>query len=371
MKKSPDVWLFTAAVILWAVGIFMVFDASYARAGQGHYTGGDSYYYVKRQVLFSVVGFVMMFAAMRVRYWKLRPFGFTLMLLSIIGLGLVFVPGLGKIANGASRWIHFAGITIQPSEFAKIGLVLYLASLLSGKRQEIRDWKKGLPAVLIPLGLMGGLVMKQPDMGTTIVLTATTLVMVFMAGGRLRHLAVMVLVGAVLGTALIATSAYRRERILSFMDPFEDYHGGGYQVCQSLIGLGSGGLLGVGLCEGKEKLFYLPAEHTDFIMAVLGEETGFVGAAFVAFLFLFLGARGLSVAYNTKDDFGRLLAGGISVLIAGQALMNMYVVTSSVPATGVPLPLISYGGSSLALNLLCVGVLIGVSSHTAPVKGEP
>lgn len=362
-KKIPDMWLFGLAIAFLAIGIFMVYDASYARAGQVSYTGGDSSFFVKRQALFAMIGVIFMFIAMRIKYWKLKNMGFILLLFSIIGLALVFVPGIGVLVNGARRWIHLGPITIQPSEFTKLGLVIYLAALLAEKQHEIRDIKKGLLPALWPLLLIGALIMKQPDMGTTIVLTMAALVMIYMAGARSKHLIVVILVGLVLGSALIFSSPYRTARITNFINPFDDYHGGGYQVCQSLIALGSGGLFGVGLCEGREKLFYLPAEHTDFILATLGEEMGFIGTAALALLFLMFAVRGFRIASNTKDGFGKLLAAGLSALITGQALLNMLVVTSSVPATGVPLPFISYGGSSLALNLLSVGILLNISMY--------
>ena len=258
---------------------------------------------------------------------------------------------------------------MQPSEFAKLGLVIYLAALLASREQRIREWWHGPVPALIPLLLIAVLVMLEPDMGTTVVLAATTLVMIYMAGARKRHLAVVMAVGLAIGTALIATSGYRRERVLSFVDPFEDYYGSGYQVSQSLIALGSGGIYGVGLCEGREKLFYLPAEHTDFIFSVLGEETGLVGTSALTLLFLLFAARGFSVACRTKEGFGRLLAAGLTALICGQALLNICVVTSSVPATGVPLPFVSYGGSSLVLSLLCVGILLSVSKDPSYSKG--
>lgn len=364
-KRAPDFWLFTLAIVLLVIGVLMVFDASYARAGER----GDSHYFMKRQVLFALVGLAVMFVAMRIRYWKLRPFALTLLLVSIIGLGLVLV--LGESVNGARRWIRCPGLNlqIQPSEFAKLGLVVYMAASLSAKAREIRDFKRGFLRALIPLVLIGILVMAEPDMGTTVVLMATALIMICMAGARKRHLALVLAIGLLLGTALIFAAPYRKDRLMSFRNPFEDYYGSGYQVSQSLIALGSGGVLGRGFCESREKLFYLPAEHTDFIFAVLGEETGLVGTLAVASLFLLFGARGFSIAYRTKDGFGRLLAGGIAAMISGQALLNMCVVTSSVPATGVPLPFISYGGSSLVLNLVCVGILLNVSKHPAPVKG--
>lgn len=369
-RKAPDFWLFCATVILLAVGVFMVFDASYAVAGQVKYTGRDSFYYMKRQVVFILIGLAGMFLAMRIRYWKLRSFATIGLLLSIIGLGLVFVPGIGVTANGAARWIRCGGLlTIQPSEIAKLGLVLYLAAQLSSKRERVRDWWSGMVPALVPLVVMGALIMKEPDMGTTVVLAGTTLVMLYMAGAKSRHLTAVVLAGVILGSVLIFMAGYRRERVLSFIDPFGDYYGSGYQVCQSLIALGSGGLRGVGLCEGSQKLFYLPAEHTDFILSVLGEETGLIGTSLIAMLFLLFAARGLSVARGTRDDFGRLLAGGLSVLIGGQALLNMCVVTSSVPATGVPLPFISYGGSALVVGLVCVGILLSVSRRDGYVRG--
>ena len=367
-KRSPDMWLFCLTIALLVIGVFMVFDASYGRAGQVKYTGGDSFYFLKRQAAYALAGIIMMFVAMYVRYWKLRRWGLILLLISIIGLALVFVPGFGVLVNGARRWIRIGPITIQPSEFAKLGLIVYLAALLSAKKRDMRDFWHGLVPALLPLLPIGALIMAQPDMGTTIVLTCVALAMVYIAGARKRHLAVVVALGFVLGCALIFSAPYRRERILSFVNPFEDYYGSGYQVCQSLIALGSGGIFGVGVCEGREKLFYLPAEHTDFILAVLGEEMGLIGTLTMVMLFLWFGARGLTVAYRTRHDFGRLLAGGISALICGQALLNMCVVTSSVPATGVPLPFISYGGSSLAMNLLCVGILLGVSKHPAPIE---
>jgi cell division protein FtsW len=200
------------------------------------------------------------------------------------------------------------------------------------------------------------------------VFTATALVMAYMAGARGRHLAVAGLVCVALAIVAIKVEPYRFARIRAWPDPFKYYSTFGYQICQSLIGLGSGGPFGVGVCEGKLKLFYLPAEHTDFILSVLGEEAGLIGTLAVTGLFLFFAARGFRIAYNTKECFGRLLAGGVSAMICGQALLNMYVVTCTVPATGVPLPFISYGGSSLTLNLLSVGVLLAISKHSGPVE---
>lgn len=364
-RKSVDLGLFTVTIALLVIGLFMVFDASYARAGQMKLTGNDSLYFMKRQAVFALVGLIAMFLGMRISSQRLRKISVGLLVASIVGLALVFVPGLGVTVNGATRWIKCPGFgRFQPSELAKLGLVLYLATYLTVKGRDIRDLKRGFFPALIPLLPIGALVMKEPDMGTTIVLMLTGLAMVGVAGARKRHIAAVLAFGFLAGSILIMTSNYRKERVMSFRDPFKDYYGSGYQVSQSLIALGSGGLFGVGLCESREKLFYLPAEHTDFIFAVLGEEAGLIGTLFIAGLFLFFGARGFSVACGANESFSRLVAAGLSVMIMGQALLNMCVVTSSVPATGVPLPFISYGGSSLVLNLFSVGILLGISKHT-------
>lgn len=365
-KRSPDIWLFAITVALLVIGIFMVFDASYARAGQAKFTDGDSYYFVKRQAAFAIAGLIAMFVAQRIPFWRLKPFATVFLLLSVIGLGAVLV--VGREVNGAVRWIGNGVINVQPSEFAKLALVLYLANLLTRPKLDIGDLQTGMIPALLPIGVIAILVMLEPDMGTTIVTCATGVILIYVAGARTRHM-MGIMAGAVLGGAvLIVTEPYRMARLLSFLNPFADYDNTGYQVCRSLIALGSGGPVGVGLCEGREKIFYLPAEHTDFILAVLGEEMGLIGTMGLALLFLLFAIRGFQIAKKTKDNFGKFLAVGVTSLIAGQALLNMLVVTSTVPATGVPLPFISYGGSSLALNLMSVGILLGISQH--PNGGE-
>jgi cell division protein FtsW len=362
-KRSPDIWLFAITVALLVIGIFMVFDASYARAGQAKFTGGDSYFFVKRQAVFAMIGLIAMFIAQRIPYWRLKPYTGIFLLLGIIGLGAVFVPGVGRSVNGATRWIGNGMFNIQPSEFAKLGLVLYLAHRLSRTKIDIRSFRSGILPALVPMAVIGALVMAEPDMGTTVITCATGVILMYIAGARKSHMTLVISGALVLGALLILIEPYRVARLITFLNPFADYSGHGYQVCRSLIALGSGGPLGVGLCESREKVFYLPAEHTDFILAVLGEEAGLIGTVGLATLFLLFAIRGFKIARKTKDNFGKFLATGITCLIAGQALLNMLVVTSSVPATGVPLPFISYGGSSLALNLMIVGILLGISQY--------
>ncbi|MDI6826955.1 MAG: putative lipid II flippase FtsW [Armatimonadota bacterium] len=370
-KRQPaDTLLFLLIVIFIVGGTLLVFDASYPTAGQAKYTGGDSSYFFKRQAIFSLVGFLVLLVIMRIPYWKLRKISFAFLIVSIIGLAAVFIPGIGYEVNGSSRWILIKclHIQIQPSEITKIALILFLATYLSNKRADIRKLKEGLLIPLLFTGLIGALIMAEPDMGTAIVICATSLAMLFISGAKLRHLAVIFIIGVILGSILIVIEPYRMARVMSFRNPFADYYGNGYQVCRSLIALGSGGIRGVGLCEGREKCFYLPAPHTDFILATLGEELGLIAALGLAGLFLIFGLRGLVIARRTKENFGKFLAAGISLLISGQALLNMLVVTSSVPPTGVPLPFVSYGGSSLVLNLLGAGILLGISQYPEPMK---
>lgn len=369
-NRAPDIWLFVITVALLSIGVVMVMDASYARAGQAQFTGGDSYYYVKRQALFAAVGLLAMFVMQRVRFWRLKPFASGLLIISFVGLVAVLIPSIGHMANGARRWIVVGPVSFQPAEFAKLALALYLATLLTSRKYDIRDLWSGIAPALLPLCVIAALIMLEPDMGTAIVTCATALVLIYVAGARPRHLAAILTAGFVAGVALIIKEPYRWERVEAWFNPFAYYHGSGYQVCRSLIAIGSGGPIGLGFCDGREKVFYLPAEHTDFIFAVLGEEAGLLGTLIVAGLFMLFAVRGFRIARRTKDKFGKFLAVGITGLIAGQALLNMYVVTSLAPATGVPLPFISYGGSSLVLNLMCVGILLGISQFPNGVDDE-
>ncbi|MHB1000953.1 MAG: putative lipid II flippase FtsW [Armatimonadota bacterium] len=359
-KKKIDLVLFILTVGLVVTGVALVFDASYARAS---HEIGNSKHYGNKQMIYAVIGIVAMLLTMAsLKYWKLKNFAMVFLVLSIVSLVLVFVPGLGVSVNGAKRWIDIAGQRIQPSEFAKLGLIIYLAAFLSSKKREVRDVKQGLLPLLLPVAAVGILVVKE-DMGTAIVVIATTLAMIYMSGAKGKHVWTIILGCTILGIGFILAEPFRVTRLLTFLDPFKDAQNTGYQVCQSLISLGSGGLFGMGFCEGRQKLLFMPEEHTDFIFSVLGQEKGLLGTAALSLAFLGFGIRGIMIAMKTKEPFGKLLAGGITVMICGQALLNMAVVTSSIPTTGVPLPFISYGGSSLLMNLICVGILLGISKY--------
>jgi len=363
-KSQPDLLLFILTIVLVGIGAVMVYDASYAVAGEVYH---NTRFFVTKQAMFAVVGVVLMAIAMNLPFWWLKRAAGLILVLSVFGLVAVFVPHIGHASRGATRWIAFGPIQVQPSEFAKLGLVIYLAAALSYGKRNLKDINSIFLPIVAPVLIVAFLVVKE-DMGTAIVLVITALAMMFMAGARKDHLLMGILLGAFAGAIAVIHEPYRLQRIMAFKDPFKDYHGIGYQVCQSLIALGSGGIFGAGFGESRQKLGYLPASYTDFVYAIMGQEGGLIVAALIAGLFFLFAWRGFVIASRTKDPFGRLLAAGISILISGQALLNMLVVTSSVPATGVPLPFISYGGSSLALNLLCVGVLLGVSRYPKVVE---
>jgi len=276
-------------------------------------------------------------------------------------LVLVLVPGVGVNVNGSTRWLGVGAARFQPSELAKLALLLYCADLLTRRAANVGDWR----AVLRPVGFMfcffGGLVMLQPDMGTTITMAILTGTILFVGGIRMRHMAIVLGSGFAAGTFLAIVEPYRRDRLMSFIDPFSHYKEGGYQVAQSLIALGSGGWTGVGLGAGRAKWMFLPNAHTDFIFAIIGEELGLVGCALVLILFGALAVLGVRTTMRAPDRFGSLLAAGITGWIVGQAIINVGAVTGALPVTGVPLPFVSFGGSALLFTMCATGVLLNVA----------
>lgn len=359
-KLAPDYWLFGATMALLAIGVVLVFDASFARAGEMRLTGNDSWYFVKRQLVFAGVGLIAMLAAMRINLVWYRRLAVPLLVLSLGLLIAVLIPGVGVKVNGAMRWFQIGPVRVQPSELAKLAVILYLANALARQKNRVRYFGKGIMRHLVWVGLVGVLILVEPDMGTTVVLIGVTFVMLFVAGAMKRHLFGLASLGAVVGAALVLVEPYRWSRVKAFLDPTNDYYGIGYQITQSLIALGTGGWRGVGLVEGRGK-YYLPAAHTDFILATLAEEAGLIGAALLLLIFAVFTYRGFEIAKHCKSPYGALLATGMTSLITLQAAINVGVVTSLIPATGVPLPFISYGGSSLVFTLMAAGVLLSVS----------
>jgi cell division protein FtsW len=359
--QAPDFFLFLAAVALTVIGIVMVFSSSSYAAMLSHH---DPFYYLKRQGMWAVLALAAMFFAARVDYFRLERWANSFFLLSLFLLVLVLVGGLAT--KGAVRWLSLGPLTFQPSELVKLALVLYLARGLARKQDRLESFKEGILPPLVVLGVAAGLVLAQPDLGTAIILAGTTYLMLFAAGARPSHLSLLAVAGIAATLAAIVGEEYRLERLLAFRNPEADPQGAGFQTLQSLLALGSGRLFGVGLGFSRQKFLYVPEQHTDFIFAILGEELGFVGCLAVLILLFVVIWRGTRVALLAPNAFGRLLASGITSMLAFQALINLGVVTGTLPVTGITLPFVSYGGSSLLVTLAAVGVLLNLSRHTAP-----
>jgi len=351
-STKPD-WFLVALVFgLAFFGIIMVGNASVVEAYRDF---GDKFYYLRLQAQWLGLGLVAFFLASIFNYRRLKMIAFPLVFFTFASLVLVLLPGIGFEALGARRWLGIGRFSFQPAELAKLTFVLYLASFLSNK-------KRTLPFLLL-LGLLVVLVMLEPDLGTTVIIVATSLVVYFASGAPLLLLAGLGLLGLLSGASLILFSPYRRERLLTFLNPTRDPLGASYHIRQILIAIGSGGLLGLGLGQSRQKYEYLPAVTTDSIFAVIAEEIGFVGASVVILAFLLLIWRGFKIAKEAPDEFGKLLAVGITTWIGFQALINLGAMVALVPLTGVPLPFISYGGSSLVLALTGVGILLNISKQ--------
>jgi cell division protein FtsW len=355
-----DTVLFTAVAALVGIGLVMVFSASSATAYAEH---GDIAYYLKRQLVWLAIGLAGAYAVYRLDYQKLKRFAPYLLVGAIGGLILVFVPHVGLGVNGGRRWIGTAGISLEPSEFAKLALVIYLSAVLSARGERITSLTRGLVPLCVPVALMAVLVLKEPDMGTASLLLFTAFALFFAAGARVVHLAAVALTTVPFAALTVLASPYRRARIFAFVDPWKDPLNTGFHIVQSLLALGSGGLFGVGLGASRAKFFYLPEQYTDFIFSVLGEELGLIGTLAVIALFITLAYRAIRIALAAPDRFGFFLAVGCAAMITIQAFVNIGVVSSSWPVTGVPLPFISFGGSSLVVNLLAVALIANVGRH--------
>jgi cell division protein FtsW len=355
-----DIWLFTCVAALVGIGLVMVFSASSATSYAEH---GDIAYYLKRQLMWLVVGLTGAYFCYRIDYQRLRPLAPYLLVAAIAGLVLVFVPHVGLGVNGGRRWIGTAGLSLEPSEFAKLALVIYLSAMLSVRGERITSLGRGLFPLCIPVAVMCVLVLKEPDMGTASLLFFTAFALFFAAGARLVHLAAIALSTVPFAALTVLASPYRRARIFAFVDPWKDPLNTGFHIVQSLFALGSGGIFGVGLGASRAKFFYLPEQYTDFIFSVLGEELGLIGTLVVVALFVTLAHRAIRIALAAPDRFGFFLALGCGAMITIQAFVNIGVVSSSWPVTGVPLPFVSFGGSSLVVNLLAVAIIANVGRY--------
>lgn len=360
-RHSPDYGFLLVVLLLLAIGMVMVYSASVAKASANF---GDGFYYLKRQFFWAVLGLCAMAVTSRIDYWHWQRWARPLFIAMVLLLIIVLVPGVGKVVNGARRWIGFGPAQFQPSEFMKTAFVIWLAAYLVTAGEQLRSLWRGLLPALAVLGLVFVLILAEPDLGTALAISGTTFMMLFSAGASLTHLGGLAGMAVPAVLLLIWLEPYRMRRLTSFIDPFRDPQGAGYQIIQSLYALGSGGLFGLGLGRSRQKFWYLPEQHTDFIFAILGEELGFIGGVLVLSLYFLLAWRGLRVALAAPDRFSGLLAVGITGMIVVQALINVGMVTSSMPITGIPLPFLSYGGSSLVPTLAAVGILLNVSKYS-------
>jgi cell division protein FtsW len=360
-RRAPDYLLLFAVIALVGIGVVMVYSASSIVAAD---LVGDSAFFFKRQAMWAGAGLVALLVVQRLHYEKLRRFTPLLLLLALAALVLVLVPGVGRVAGGARRWISLGGpLAFQPAEAAKLALVLYLANFLANRGITVTQLRRGIVPPLAIMGVMFVLILAQPDMGTAVLIALSTVGVLFVGGARIWHLAGVALAGVPLFAAAVFGEEYRRQRILAFLNPWGDPQGSGFHIIQSLLALGSGGLFGTGLGNSRQKFFYLPERHTDFIFSIVGEELGLVGTLAVLILLAFVAYRGFQVARRVPDRYAALLAGGITGMIVLQAIMNIGVTTGVLPITGVPLPFLSFGGSSLLVTMIGIGIVLNVSQY--------
>jgi cell division protein FtsW len=341
-RVAMDHTLLIVTMILALVGLVMVFSASAVVAGNKFQ---DSGYFLKRQLAWLTFGFLLLHVASHIDYVWWKRLSIPLLGLMVVLLVMVLIPSLGVAAKGARRWLRLGPISIQPAEMVKLVSVIYLAAYLTKKEDRITMFSSGLVPVLIVIGVLSGLVLLEPDLGTVVVIGLVTVGLLFLGGARLSHLAALGLCAVPAVLVLVLGSSYRRQRLMTFLAPWKDASDAGFQITQSFLAFGSGGPFGVGLGEGKQKLFFLPEAHTDFVLALVGEELGLVGTGAIILLFALFVVRGFQIAARARMPFGRYLGMGITLLIGVQALVNACVVTGLVPTKGLTLPFVSYGGS--------------------------
>jgi len=362
LKKNIDIYLFFAVILLIIFGIVMIYSSSYIWA---EYKFDDPFKYVKHQSLFAVIGIFLMIIISKIDYKIYEKKALPIFLICIFLLILVLIPGIGKIRNGSRSWFGIGSFGIQPSEFAKLGLIMLTSKYLSNSNKFIKNIFKGIFPILGVLFLVFGLIMLQPDFGTGMIIVVSILAMMFVAGVDMKFFLGLGALGIVGIIGLILIAPYRMDRITSFLDPWSDPLGTGFQIIQSLYAIGPGGLLGMGFLNSRQKHFYLPEPQTDFIFSIISEEFGILGIVIVAGFFIFILYRGIKIALNCEDAFGKYLAFGMIFQILIQTVMNLMVVVGLIPVTGVTLPFLSYGGSSLLITLCSMGILLNISRSSS------
>ncbi|MCL5075650.1 MAG: putative lipid II flippase FtsW [Chloroflexi bacterium] len=359
---KPDYILLGVVAALLVISVNMVYSASFVIAHNSPLYNSDTWF-LTRQLLWAGIGSVGLLAMMQIDYHWWRRFTVPLTGIILVLLIVILLTRLGHAAYGAQRWLKLGPLSVQPSELAKLILIMYFADWLSRRRDRMADFSYSSLPFAVTLGTVAGLVLLQPDLGTSFLIVIIGLAMFFIAGADLRYFAAGLALGAAALVPLIALAGYRFRRIVAFLDPQSDPLGVGWHIIQTNIALGSGGLLGLGLGASRQKFYYLPSAHTDSIFAIIGEELGLIGTLTVLALFVLLAYRGYKIILQAPDAFGKLLASGITCWLTFQALLNIAVVTSTIPFTGITLPFVSFGGSSLVVSMAAVGLLLNISKH--------
>lgn len=360
MPKRKDKFLLLAVILIVIFGIIMIYSASSIWA---EYKYNDAFKFVKAQSAFFLLGLLMIYVIQKIDINILYKKANIILLLNFILLILVLIPGIGSIRNGSRSWFGIGGFGIQPSEFAKIGLIIYVAKYLATNQRIITDIKKGVLPLLLVIGVFFGLIMLEPDFGTAMVIILTLVVMIFISGVKVSFFVKSGILGLLGIVALIIVAPYRMQRIVSFLNPWVDPLGSGYQIIQSLYAIGPGGLLGQGFLQSRQKQFYLPEPQTDFIFSIISEEFGFLGILIVTFFLSFIFYRIIKIALKQSDLFKKYLTFGLGFGIIIQSLLNICVVIGLIPVTGVTLPFLSYGGSSLLMSMFSIGLILNVSKQ--------
>lgn len=358
MGRNIRANIFVLSVMLIAVGLVMIYSASSIYAKENYRDGA---FFLKRHLVFLTLGTLLSLLVMLVDYRELKKISKPLIIVSILLLVLLLIPGFSREVAGARRWFRFRGLSFQPSEFANLAVIIYVADFLQRKEKEIKSFWKGFMPPILVLGANIILILLQPDLGTSVALGVVVCIMLFCAGVRIKHLLALLTSAIPIMVLLILSQPYRRARILAFLNPWLDSKGSGFQIIQSQIALGSGGIFGVGLGHSRQKLFYLPAAHTDFIFSIIGEELGLLGTWGVIALFVLFVYQGFQLIESTQDRFGYFLATGLVSLIAFRAIINIGVSCGILPTKGLPLPFISYGGSSFIFDMISVALLLNIS----------
>ena len=359
--KKERILLIIAVVLLSLFGLIMIYSASNIWS---EYKFNDPYKYLKSQGLFLIISYITLFIVSKVPYVEYKKKSNVIFLVCVVLLVLVLIPGVGSVRNGSRSWFGIGGFGIQPSEFTKLGLIIFTSKYLSNNSKEIRDIKKGVLPILGILLLIFGLIMLEPDFGTGVVIVMTIVVLLFTSGVKMNFFIKIGVLGLIGVVALIIIAPYRMQRIVSFINPWNDPLGSGFQIIQSLYAIGPGGLLGLGFGNSVQKHFYLPEPQTDFIFSIISEEFGFMGVLLVSILFITIIYSGFKIAMKCEDLFGKYLAFGITFGLAFQTMLNLMVVVGLIPVTGVTLPFLSYGGSSLLITMCGMGILLNISKNS-------